>query len=95
MIHISHFPCIPLRNIAVEFHPLISVTKLVFQFGIVPYQTSFDRAQSIHSPVSPIAADSSKHSPTKSCQLVPAGIGEGPTHEFAGPVTALVHENFA
>ena len=105
--HSSHFPCVPLRNVAVECtfstkalstslpsYPLISSTKLVSQFGIVPYQTSCDRAQSIHSPVSAITADSSKHSATKVCQLA-SGIGEGPTHEFAGPVTALVHLNFA
>ena len=48
-IHISHFLCVPLRNVAVECtftrqslekhfqsYPLISSTKLVSQFGIVP-----------------------------------------------------------
>ena len=41
-----------------------------------------------------INADESKHSATKVCQLA-SGIGDGPSHEFAGPVTASVHENFA
>jgi len=45
-------------------YPLISVTKLTSQFGIVPY--SFPEAQFVHSPV---AGASAKHAATNACQL--------------------------
>ena len=70
-------------------YPLISVTKLVSQFGIVPY--GFPDAHSVHSPVTGASA---KQSETKTCQLA-SGMHLVHVHEFAGPVTALVHVNFA
>ncbi|CAL6310728.1 unnamed protein product [Bathycoccus prasinos] len=67
----------------------ISVTNPVSQFGIVPYVPTL--SQLMHSPY---FGSSSKHSETKTCQLA-SGTQLVHVHEFAGPVTALVHVNFA
>ncbi|CAL6413397.1 unnamed protein product [Bathycoccus prasinos] len=67
----------------------ISVTNPVSQFGIVPYVPTL--SQLMHSPY---FGSSSKHSETNACQLA-SGMQSVHAHELSGPVTALVHANFA
>ena len=84
----SHFEISPLKSdLSLKVFD-ISETKLVYQFGIVPY--GLPDAQVVHKPVTGCSV---KHAATKVLKLA-AGIHFVHTHVLAGPVTASLHENF-